>query len=82
MKSNYLSDAVSGITGLFAIINFEQLLSIIILILSILNILFNMILRIVYHIKNKNFDLITNELDHATNLLNNLNKKGEDKNVK
>lgn len=58
-----LSNGTSIVTGAVAIANIHEILSIIILVLSIANILINMIVRIYHKIKNKNYDEIPNEIN-------------------
>lgn len=69
MKYDLISDGSSVLTGMFALYNIQDILSIIILVLSIANIIFNMIMRIYHHIKNKEYDEIPNEIDKTTKQL-------------
>ena len=51
MKYDIISDSASLITGAYALVNIQEILSIVILVLSIINILFNMVI-IILKIKN------------------------------
>ena len=72
------SYGVSVLTGGYALININDILSTAILVLSILNILFNMGYAIYKHIKNKNPDAISNEIEKAKKELENLKGKEEE----
>jgi hypothetical protein len=80
MKYDLISDGASVLTGMFALSNIQDILSIIILVLSIANIIINMIMRIYHHIKNKEYDEIPNEIDKTTKELEKI--KEENKNEK
>lgn len=73
-----LSNGTSIVTGAVAIANIHEILSIIILVLSIANILINMIIRIYHKIKNKKYDEIPNEIDTTIEQLEQLEKKEDD----
>lgn len=79
MKHDLISDGASVLTGMFALSNIQDILSIVILVLSIANILFNMIMRIYHHIKNKEYDKIPVEIDNTTKELENLKSKENEK---
>lgn len=79
MKNDYISDGISILTGSFAIINIEHILSIVILVLSILNIVFNALIKIINHIKNKQYDLIDDEINQAKEDIENLQEKEKEK---
>ena len=72
-----LNEITSYITGLIGLAMIRECLGIIILILSILNILFNMCVRIYQHVKNKNYDQIDDELNNTIEQLSHL-KGGDD----
>lgn len=65
----------SVVTGSIAMIDIQNILSITILILSILNILINMAVRIYNHIKNKKYEEISNDVNKTIDDLNNLKNK-------
>lgn len=73
-----LSNGTSIVTGAVAIANIHEILSIIILVLSIANILINMIIRIYHKIKNKKYDEIPNDIDTTIEQLKKLEKKEDD----
>lgn len=75
MKHELLTDSVSVLSGAFALTDIENILSIIILVISILNILYNMIYRIIKHVKNKQYDEISNDFDIAKNELEEIKEK-------
>ena len=75
MKKDNISIGLSVLTGSFALANIEQILSIIILVISLANILINVIIKIYKHIKNKQYDKITDDLNEASEELENLQKK-------
>lgn len=77
MKYEKVSNAISIVTGALALGNIEEILSIIILIISIANILFNMGMKMYNHIKNKNYEAISNELEKTKKELENLKKEGK-----
>lgn len=76
MKYETISNATSIVTGSYAIANIQDTLSIIILVLSIINILWNMIYRIYKHIKEKRYEAISQEIENTKEELNDL-KKGD-----
>ena len=75
MNKDNVSTGLSVLTGSFALANIEQILSIIILIISLANILINVIIKIYKHIKNKQYDKIPDVLNDASEELENLQKK-------
>lgn len=79
MKNDLLSDTISILTGSFAIANIEHILSIVILVLSILNIVFNALIKIIKHIKNKQYDLLDDDLNQAKEDLQNIQEKEKEK---
>ena len=79
MKYDLISDSASVLTGAFALSNIQDILSIVILVLSIANIIFNMFMRIYHHIKNKEYDEIPIEIDKTTKELENLKSKENEK---
>lgn len=82
MKYEYISDGTSVIFGAFALSNIYEILSIIILILSILNILVNASIRIYHHLKNKEYKDISYEIDDVKNQLENIKNKERENNGK
>lgn len=79
MKNDLISDSISILTGSFAIANIEHILSIVILVLSILNIVFNALIKIIKHIKNKQYDLLDDDFNEAKEELQNLQEKEKEK---
>ena len=77
MRYEKVNNITSVVTGLFALGHIEEALSIIILVLSILNIVVNMIVKVYTHLKNKEYDKIPNDIDDATDELTNLKKEGK-----
>lgn len=69
------SDSVSVFTGAVALGNIENILSIIILILSIANILFNFCIRIWQKMKDKDITSISDDIEETKNELENLKQK-------
>lgn len=59
---DYSVDVASGSYG---IINIQQILGVILLILSILSIIIKSVIALYLHIKNKNYNGIVDELDKA-----------------
>lgn len=74
---DFISTSLSVVTGTYALSNIQDMLSIIILILSIANILYNLGYKIYNHIKNKRFDMIDDDIENAKNELTDL--KEDDK---
>ena len=77
MKKDNVSSGVSIFTASFALTNIEQILSIIILVISILNILINMGIKIYLRIKNKQIQEIPNDLKQVSEELENLKEKNK-----
>lgn len=73
MKMQNIQCVISVLTGSYAIANISEVLSVIILILSILNILWSMIYGIYRHVKNKEYDKIDDEINDAKSKLETLN---------
>lgn len=78
-KKEYISDALSVVTGAIALDNIEEILSIIILIVSIANIVFNMVFRIYNHIKNKDVEGIKQDIEDAESTLKEIDSKIKEK---
>lgn len=74
-KYENVSNGLSVLTGSIALANIQDILSIIILVLSVANILFNMFIRIYKHIKAKRLDLISSDLQDASTDLEKLKEK-------
>lgn len=70
-----VTNVTSVFTGLYAVANIQEILSVVILILSILNILWNMGYRIYTHIKNKRYEKISQEIETAKDELSGLKKE-------
>lgn len=75
MKHDEVSNGISIFTGTIALANIQEILSIIILVLSIANILFNASIKIYSKIKNKKYDKIPNDINEASEELEKLKKK-------
>lgn len=73
-----MSYGTSVITGAYAIAHIQEILSIIILVISIANILINGIINIYSHFKNKDYKKIPNEIDNTIEQLEKLEKKEDD----
>ena len=78
-KKEYISDALSVVTGAIALENIEEILSIIILIVSIANIVFNMVFRIYNHIKNKDVEGIKQDIEDTESALKEIDSKIKEK---
>jgi len=78
MKYDIISDSASLITGAYALVNIQEILSIVILVLSIINILFNMVMRIYHHFKNKEYDEIPNDISTTKEQLEKLKEEKKD----
>lgn len=72
-----ITTSVSVVTGTYALANIQDILSVIILVLSILNILWNFAYRLYKHIKNKEFDKISEDIEETQDKLTDL--KGDKK---
>ena len=75
INKDNVSTGLSILTGSFALANIYEILSIIILIISIVNILFNMSFKIYDKIKNKKYEEISADINEATDNLKKLEKK-------
>ena len=75
INKDNVSTGLSILTGSFALANIYEILSIIILIISIVNILFNMSFKIYDKIKNKKYEEIPADINEATENLKKLEKK-------
>lgn len=73
------SNILSVVFGTYGLANMQEVLGIIILILSICNILINLAIKVIDKIKNKNYKGITEDINDAKEELKNL--KGGDKDV-
>ena len=75
------NDVISTVLGTIGISvsvqDIHETLSIILIIISIVNILWGCGWRIYKHVKNKEYDQIDDEIEKATNELDELNKKGK-----
>ena len=70
MKQELIQTSISVCTGTYAVFNIQDVLSIVILVLSILNILWNLGYKIYKHVKNKELDKIDDEFKKAIEELN------------
>ena len=77
MYENY-SDLCSVITGAFGLANLQDILGIIVLILSILNILINLALRIYHKVKERKYDQIPSDINNAIDEINKIKDKEEE----
>lgn len=77
MYENY-SDFISVATGAFGIANIKEILGIIVLILSILNILINLALRIYHKVKERKYDQIPSDINNAIDEINKIKDKEEE----
>ena len=75
MKYEAISNTTSIVTGSYAIATIQDTLSIIILVLSIVNILWNMSYRIYNHIKEKRYEKISEEIEKTKEELNNIKEE-------
>lgn len=75
MKYEIISNATSVVTGSYAIATIQDTLGVIILVLSILNILWNMGYRIYTHIKEKRYEKISQEIETAKEELQKIKEK-------
>ena len=78
MSYERISNLTSIATMGYALIDIKEVLSIVILILSITNILWNMGYRIFKHVKEKRFEEISNEIENAKNELEKIEKEREE----
>ncbi len=77
MRHDEITSAVSFFTGLVALSDIENIISIIVLVLSIANILFNLVMRIVDRIKNKDYKGISDDIVETTDALEHLKNHTE-----
>lgn len=77
--NNTLSNTLSVITASWGISNIQDILGIIVLILSIMNILWNMIYKIYNNIKSKNYTEIDDNIKNAIDEINNINLNSKEK---
>lgn len=77
MNKERLSNCISVLTGSFALANIYDVLSIIVLILSISNILFNASVKIYNHFKEKNIKKVVDDVNEAKEELEKLEEKEE-----
>lgn len=79
MKVENIQCLLSVFTGGFALVDITNVLSIIILILSIANILWTMIYSIYKHVKSKDYDKIDDDIQNGINQIENLNNSNNKK---
>ena len=72
------SNLCSIATGAYGIANIKEILGIIVLVLSILNILINAGIRVYHKIKNKKYDEIPNDISDTINQINDLKEEDKD----
>lgn len=77
--NNTLSNTLSVITASWGISNIQDILGIIVLILSIMNILWNMIYKIYNNIKSKNYTEINDNIKNAIDEINDINLNSKEK---
>lgn len=77
MYDNY-SNICSVATATYGIANIKEVLGIIVLVLSILNILINTGIKIYHKIKDKKFEEIPNDINETINQLNELKEEDKD----
>lgn len=75
MKYETISNVSSLVMSGYAIANIKEILGVVILVLSILNILFNAGMRIYNHIKNKRYEEISKEIEKTKEDLNNIKEE-------
>ena len=78
-KYDIISNSTSVVTATYSITNLKETLSIIILIISILNILVNCIIKVASAIKQKQYEKVAIELEDAKNDLEKINEELERK---
>lgn len=78
-KYDIISNSTSVVTATYSVANLKETLSIIILVISILNILVNCIIKIASAIKQKQYENIAIELEDAKNELERINDTLEEK---
>lgn len=71
--NNALSNSLSVITASWGISNIQDILGVVVLILSIMNILWNMFYKIYNNIKHKNYTEIDDNIKDAIDEINNIN---------
>lgn len=77
--NNTVSNTLSVITASWGISNIQDILGIIVLILSIMNILWNMIYKIYNNIKSKNYTEIDDNIKNAIDEINDINLNSKEK---
>lgn len=78
MKSyDTISNGASILTSMYALADIESVISIIILVISLLNILLNSFIKLKKHIKEKNIEAINNDLKETKEDLEKLTKEGK-----
>ena len=65
VNKDKISNTISILTGGFALVNIQEVLSIIILTISIVNILFNAFIKIYNHYKEKNVKKVIDDINEA-----------------
>lgn len=78
LKYDKISNVLSIITSAIALSDIQETIYIIVLIVSLLNILINTGVKIYNHIKNKQYDKISEELDEAKKELEELKKERDE----
>lgn len=73
-----MSEVCSYITALYGLVFVKEIVGLIVLILSLLNILFNMFIRIRQHIKAKNYTGVSQDFKDTIEELKNLTNKEEE----
>ena len=73
------SDICSIITGAISMAYIREVLGVIVLVLSILNILINLALKIYHKIKERKFDQIPTDINNAIDEINKIKNEEENK---
>lgn len=74
---NKVSDMINYLTALYGLVYVKEVIGLVVLIISLLNIVFNMILKIIAHIKNKNYEAVSQDFEDAIEQLENIKNKEE-----
>lgn len=77
-RQDAITTLLSGVGLTVSIQDIQQIASIILAVVSIINILYVLISRLVHHIKNKEYDEISNDFNNAIDGLEKFTKKDKD----
>lgn len=78
-RQDAITTILSGVGITYSIQDVKEIISIILLVLSVINILWVLGSRLYKHIKNKNYQEIPHDINDAVEQLNNLEHKDGDK---